>query len=569
MDAILLILTLLGGIALCLYGMKVMSEGLLKVAGSRMRASLRSITNNRFGNLWTGTWITAIIQSSSAMTLMTVSLVNAGLLTLGQSIAVTMGANVGTTLTAWIIATFGFCWNIRYLALPIVVLALPFSYVRNIRFKPWGEILMGIAMYVLGFCTFISMMPAMDDVPEAAAFVSTIAGWGWWSVLLFVLLGICLTFIFRSSAATILIAMALVANEWLEFPVAAALVIGDNVGTTLTALIAARHANISARRAAYSHLLFNLFGMLWATLLIYPISESIWVVLTLLLGGAMPGAAAMAFGIAMFHTAFNLVSALLLIGFIPRFKLLLARLLPIAEGDEDEFHLHFIQGGLLSTAELSIEEARKEAALFGIRCQKMLQLTSQFMHMAPEHPQYIPTFTRIEKYEKITDRLEVEIIRYLNSIDKSAISGHMAARTRSLFRMVDEMESIGDACYKLARSVVRKNEHKIKFINMQQQNIDRMMQLTQQAIDQMVVLLQKPELTSVDMQRAYNQEDAINALRGQYRDQNIANVQSGYYTYQSGTLYMDMVNGCEKLGDYIINVLEAHDEQSNFDASEP
>lgn len=564
----LLILSLLGGIALCLYGMKVMSEGILKLAGSRMRASLRSITNNRLGNLWTGTWITAIIQSSSAMTLMTVSLVNAGLLTLGQSIAVTMGANVGTTLTAWIIATFGFGWNLGYLAIPLVVLALPFSYIRLIRYRPWGEILMGIALYLLGFTTFISLMPSPEECLSAPTLMAQLAGWGWWGVLLSVLVGICITFIFHSSAATILIAMALVAKGWVEFPLAAALVIGDNVGTTLTALIAARHANISARRASYSHLLFNLFGMVWALLLIYPISEAIWICFTLIKGD-IPGPAAMAFGIALFHTAFNLVTALMLIGFIPQFKLLLARLLPISEGDEDEFHLHFIQGGILSTAELSVEEARKEATLFGIRCQKMLQLTSQFMHMAPEHPNYIPTFTRIEKYEKITDRLELEIVRYLNQIDKSAISGHMAARTRALFRMVDELESIGDACYKMARVIVRKNEHKVKFINMQQQNIDRMMSLTQEAIDQMVRLLQKPELTSVDMQRAYNQEDAINALRGQYRDQNIANVQSGYYTYQSGTLYMDMVNGCEKLGDYIINVLEAHDEQSNFDADEP
>jgi len=565
----LLLLTLLGGIALCLYGMKVMSEGILKVSGSHMRASLRGISNNRLGNLWTGTWITAIIQSSSAMTLMTVSLVNAGLLTLGQSIALTMGANVGTTLTAWIIATLGFGWNLGYLAIPMVILALPFSYVRLARFRPWGEILMGAALYLLGFTTFISLMPSPDQCLADPTLVARLAGWGWWGVLLSVLVGVCLTFVFRSSSATILIAMALVSKGWVEFPVAAGLVIGDNVGTTLTALIAARHANISARRASYSHLLFNLFGMVWALVLIYPISEAIWIVLTLLKGGEIPGPAAMAFAIALFHTAFNLATALMLIGFIPQFKLLLAKLLPISEGDEDEFHLHFIQGGLLSTAELSVEEARKEATLFGVRCQKMLQLTSQFMHLSPDHPNYIPTFTRIEKYEKITDRLELEIVRYLNQIDKSAISGHMAARTRSLFRMVDELESIGDACYKMARTVLRKNEHKVKFINMQQQNIDRVMQLTQEAVDQMVRLLQKPELTSVDMQRAYNQEDAINALRGQYRDQNIANVQSGYYTYQSGTLYMDLVNSCEKLGDYVVNVLEAHDEQSNFDASEP
>lgn len=530
-----------------------------------MRASLRSISNRRMENLWTGTWITAIIQSSSAMTLMTVGLVNTGLLTVGQSIAVTMGANVGTTLTAWIFALCGFVTDLRWLAIPIIVLAIPFGYNALSRWRPWGEILMGVAMYLLGFTTFISLMPEAAVYEGSLQWLATLSGWGYGSILLFVLLGIVITFVLRSSAATILIAMALVAKGWMEFPLAAALVIGDNVGTTLTALLAARKTNVSAQRAAYSHLLFNLFGLLWATLLIYPISEALWIILTVITGH-MPGPAALAIGIAIFHTAFNAISALALIGFIPHIKLLLARLLPISEGDEDEFHLHFIQSGMLSTAELSIEEARKEAAHFGIRCQRMLLLTSQFMHMSAEQNNYNATYTRIEKYEKITDRLELEIVRYLSRIDRSAISGHMAARARALFRMVDELESIGDACYKMARTVVRKNEHKIKFINMQQQNVDRMMSLTQEAIDQMVRLLQKPELTDKDMQRAYNQEDAINALRGQYRDQNIANIQSGYYTYQSGTIYMDLVNGCEKLGDYIINVLEAHAEQSNYDA---
>lgn len=562
------LLSLLGALALCLYGMKVLSEGILKVAGSHMRASLRSITNNRLGSLWTGTWITGIIQSSSAMTLMTVGLVNAGMLTVGQSIAVIMGANVGTTFTAWIIATFGFCYPMQLWAIPLFIIGLPFTFSGLAKYRPWGEIGVGIALYVLGFTTFISLVPAPEQAAEVASVIGQLAGYGFWSVLLFLLFGICLTVLFRSSAATILVATVLVAFEWIQFPIAAALVIGDNVGTTLTAVFASRHANVSARRAAFSHLLFNLYGLLWALILIYPISEVIWVVLTWL-GGGIPSATALAFGIAIFHTCFNLVTALMLIGFIPRFKQVLARIFPITESDEDEFHLRFIHGGLLSTGELALEEARKEAVHFGIRCQKMLQLTDTFIHMSPDHPNYNHTFTRIEKYEKITDRLELEIVRFLTHLDKSALSGHMTARVRSLFREVDELESIGDVCYKLARSVARKNEHKIKFIHMQQQNVDRMMELTREAIDQMVRLLQKPELTSVDMQRAYNQEDAINALRGQYREQNIGNVQLGYYTYQSGTIYMDLVNGCEKMGDYIINVLEAHDEQSRYDADEP
>ena len=563
MTSFLLILSLLGGIALSLYGMKVMSQGIMKLAGSRMRASLRHISHNRFASFWTGTWITAIIQSSSAMTIMTVGLVNAGLLSVGQSIALMMGANVGTTVSAWIIALFGFLWNARIWAIPLIVLALPFAYTTYLKARPWGEMLMGVALYVLGFTTFISMMPTIDDQPAAAQFVATLSSWGYGSVFLFVLIGILITVILRSSSAAILLAMALVAKEWLFFPMAAALVIGDNVGTTLTAFIAARRTNVSARRAALSHVLFNLFGMFWALILIYPISEVLWQLVSF--GTDFPTPAALAFGIAIFHTAFNLVTAILLIGAIPQIKALMARLLPIPEGDEEELNLHFIQGGLLSTAELSIEEARKETVLFAVRCQRMMQLTDDFVHLSADNAQYAHTFSRIEKYEKITDRLELEIVRYLSHLDTSTISGQTAARVRALLRIVDELESIGDACYKLARLVERKNEHKVVFIPMQQQNIDKMFQLVQQALDQMVALLKKPELTEADMMRSYNQEDAINALRGQLRELNIGNVQNNDYTYQSGMMYMDIINGCEKIGDYVINVIEAYGEPSDFE----
>ena len=562
MTPLLLILSLLGGIALSLYGMKVMSQGILKVAGSRMRASLRSISSNRLHSFWTGTWITAIIQSSSAMTIMTVGLVNAGLLSVSQSIAIMMGANVGTTISAWIIATFGFQWNIHSWALPFVILALPFVFSNRPKFRPWGEILMGVSLYVLGFTTFIAMMPSPSEQPAAAAFVAMLSGWGYGSIFLFVLIGICITLVLRSSAATILLAMALVATEWLIFPIAAALVIGDNVGTTLTAVIASRKANISARRTAYSHLLFNLFGMLWSLVLIYPISEVTWQFVSF--GTGFPTPAALAFGIAIFHTCFNFVTALLLISFISQIKALVARFLPITDDDDEELSLHFIQGGLLSTAELSIEEARKEAVLFAVRCQRMLQLTDDFLRLPPDHTQYSHTFSRIEKYEKITDRLELEIVRYLSRIDTSTVSGHTAARTRALFRIVDELESIGDACYKIACIVLRKNEHHVTFIHMQQQNIDKMVSLTRQALDQMITLLKKPEMNEADMQRAYNMEDAINALRTQLRELNIGNVQNGDYSYQSGMFYMDIVGSCEKIGDFVINAVEAYSEQSNY-----
>lgn len=555
MDTILLLMTLLGCIALCLYGMKIMSQGILKFSGAYIRARLRAISSRRLHSFGLGIWVTALMQSSAAMTIMTISLVNAGLLTLGQSIAITMGANVGTTITAWIIALFGYAFPIGYLALPIIVLAFPFQFVSDSRFKPLAEVLLGVSMYILGFASFIHFMPLATALPQTSQVIALVCSWGWIGALVAFLLGICITILFRSSAATIMLTMAAAATGWIDLPIAFSLVIGDNVGTTLSALLASRKANISARRAAYSHVFFNLAGMLWALPIVYPVSR--------LFSVDQPWQIAMA--VALFHTAFNLITAFLLIGFVPQINRLLCRLLPIPEGDEDEFHLHFIEGGLLSTAELSVEEARKEAALFGIRCQKMLQLTTDFIRMSPDSPEFSHTFSRIEKYEKITDRLELEIVRFLNTVDRSSLSAHIASRVRSLFKMVDELESIGDACYSLARIILRKRDHGITFIQMQRNNIERMLEETHLAMDLMVRLLQKTELTPADLNRLYHQEDSINALRTQLRDQNIGSVQAGYYTYQSGVLYMDLVHYCEKIGDYIVNVVEAQAEQADVD----
>lgn len=553
----LTILTLLGAIALCLYGMKIMSQGILKFSGAYIRARLRAISARPLQSFGFGATVTALIQSSSAMTIMTVSLVNAGLLTLNQSIAIIMGANVGTTITAWVIALLGYAWPVGWLAIPFVVLTLPFQYTSRIKPKPWVELLMGVALYVMGFTAFIRFMPQPEAFPALASALATLAGWGWLSLPVSLLVGVCVTFLFRSSAATIMLSMVASATGWIDLPTAFALVVGDNVGTTLTALVASRRANVSARRAAYGHVLFNVVGMLWALPLIYPLAS----LSQALCAGAGQSLGA-AFSVAAFHTVFNLVTALLLLGAVPAINRLLCRLLPIPEGDDAEFHLHFIHGGLLSTAELSVEEARKEAALFGVRCSKMLQLTATFIRMPSDSPDFAHTLSRIEKYEKITDRLELEIVRFLSSLDRSALSAHIQARVRALFRMVDELESIGDACYSLARIVERRRQHRIVFIQMQRNNIDRMLDETAQAMQQMVQLLQQADLRPSDMNRVYCQEDAINALRSQLREQNIASVQAGHYTYQSGVLYMDLINCCEKLGDYIINVIEAHYSQS-------
>lgn len=559
----LLLLSLLGGLALCLYGMKVMSQGLLQITGSRVRAMMRGITHNRLHGFGIGAEVTMLLQSSSAMTLMAVTSVNAGLMNLAQSTSIIMGANVGTTLTAWIVVLLGYVLPCNDYAIPLIVLALPFTYSVRIKKKPWGEVLIGVALMIFGFCTFIGMMhsQSQSDFPEVASWVNALTGASFFSVLLFLLIGILVTMLLQSSVATIVLTMVLCASGWLPFTMAAALVIGDNVGTTLTAFFASRQANVSARRAAFAHLLFNLVGMAWALPLVYPLSS-------LITSCCGTSAVALASGIALFHTAFNLITALVLLVFLPQMVSLLCRIHPADNDDDEEFHLSFIHGGMMSTAELSVDEARKETIQFGLRCQRMFDLAEQFVHMPSSGNDSVHLFSRIEKYEKITDRLELEIVRYLNSLDKSNISPRAAARIRSIFRMVDELESIGDACYKLARTTVRRQESGVQFIQMQQNNIDRMLELTRQDIDLMVQLMDKNDLSPADMNRAYNQEDLVNSLRNQLRDQNIGHVQDGHYTYQSGVLYMDIVSGCEKLCDYIINVIEALAEQNNIPARE-
>jgi len=560
-NILLLCLTLLGCVTLFLYEIREMSHGLMQMAGSRMRAWLRGLSQNRLSGFCLGAWITMIIQSSSAMTVMSVSMVNAGLLSLRQSIALIMGANVGTTITVLFIALVGYQWQLGFLAIPFIVLSLPFIYSGRVRFKTMSEVVIGLSLMIFGFCSFINYLPVagQGEFHDLEMWMSAIGGWGIGSVLIALISGVVVTMLLQSSAATILLAMVFCSSGWFTLPMSAAMVVGDNVGTTLSALMASRNANVPARRAAWSHLAFNLLGMLISMLVVYPL----WYAFAgpdYLLGsdGAIT--------IALFHFFFNLVSALLLIGFVPQEARLLSYFIPENDADEDEFHLNFIRGGLLDTAEFSVEEARKETVLFGERCQRMLDLVDKFEHMPNKGEGISHAFSRIEKYEKITDRLELEIVRYLNDMDKSNISERAAARIRSIFKAVDELESIGDCCYNIARAVMRRNQAGITFIRMQQNNIDRMFQETDIFMSMMVQMMRKNSLSMADLNRAYNQEDIVNSLRNQYREQNIGNVQHGYYTYQSGVLYMDVLSGCEKLCDFIVNVLEALAEQDNVPA---
>lgn len=551
---LLLILSLVGGIALFLYGLRVMSQGVLKLSGSRIRSSLRDIKPQFLPCFGLGTWMTALIQSSSAATLMTVGLVNAGMITVAQSIAVIMGANVGTTVTAWYLALFGYAFPIGIYAIPLVVAALPFTYSSKITRKPWGEILMGAAIMILGFTTFIGMVPQADPQSGLLAFTDTLDSWGYGGVMITFVLGLCITIALQSSSATILCAMAFCAAGWISFPLAIGWMMGDNVGTTLTAVFAAKRTSVNGRRAAYAHLWFNILGLVWALPLVYPVDA--W-----LTPGDMPPTG-LAFACATYHTLFNLITAALLIGFIPRIERLLTHAFPVREEDDEEFHLHFIQGGLLSTAELSVEEARKESVTFGKRCQKMFGITEEFVHMPNTGDQHSHAFSRIEKYEKITDRIELEIVRYLNQLDRSSISERISERIRSLFKICDELESIGDSCYHIARAVVRKRDNKIEFTAGQNADIDRMIELTRRDISLMLQLMEKRDLTAADLQLAETYEAEVNDYRNELREQNIKRVQDGEYTYQSGAIYMDIVSECERLCDFVINIIQALDEQS-------
>ncbi len=551
--AILDILTLLGGLSLCIYGMTVMSEGILKLFGAQIRASLRTLSKHRIAGFWFGDWVTMLIQSSSAAIMMAVGFVSTGMLTISQSIALIMGANVGTTITAWVVALFGYSTPVGYLAVPLILFGMPFYFFSNVRRKPVGETLIGIALMILGFTLFIEHMPLPSDYSSLYSQFEFLSGWSFGSVLLFVVIGILFTILLQSSAATIILSMALCASGWISFYMAAALVIGDNVGTTLTPIFGSDKANVTARRASYAHLFFNLFGMVWALALLYPVADMI-----LGLVGSTATPASLALGIAAYHTLFNLLTSFLLIGFVRQIDGLLQKLIPVNSEDDEEVHLSFIHGGILSTSELSVEEARKEAVLFGERCMRMLQLTDEFVHMSHSSDAFAHAFSRIEKYEKITDRLELEIVRYLNSVDRSSLSEHMASRVLSLYKVVDELESIGDSCYNLARVLSRKRQYcKEHFTDEQLLQISHMEDLVMMALQQMNRMLEQPEGYGHDISQSYQIENKINQLRNDLRNNNLQCVEKHEYDYRLGAFYIDYISECEKLGDHIINVVQA------------
>mgnify|MGYP001092946600 FL=1 len=587
-------LCLLGAVGLFLYGMKVMSEGLQKAAGDRLRNILSAMTRNRFTGTLTGFLITALIQSSSASTVMVVSFVNAGLMSLAQSMAVIMGANVGTTFTAWVIALFGFKVNISAFVLPLIGLSIPLLFTKSSRNKSIGEFLIGFAFLFMGLDMISTYVPDLQSNPEMFAFLQQYTSMGFGSVLIFLMVGLVLTMVIQSSAATFAITLIMCSKGWIGFELSCAIVLGSNIGTTITPIMASMGGNVAAKRTAMGHLLFNLLGTLWTLAVFYPfVSLTEWITETL--GQGDPAALAnyvnyieatdpdvynhlfdnslpaghptvlkvamlqqsVSIGLSIFHTVFNLINLSIMIWFTNLYVKIVERLVPASKNEDETFQLKFISGGMLSAAELNIAQAEKEIVVYGQRVQRMIGMAQNIVHTKDNSEDFTHQFSRLEKYEEISDRMEIEIANYLNRCSEGRLSNEGKHRIASMLRIVSEIESIADCCYGVAKILIRKQESRIKFNDEIYTNLDSMFIDVEAAMANMLLLLSDVEnVHEKDIINSYNLEREINNLRNQLRTANVENINERHYEYQAGIYYMDIIGSLEKTGDYIINVVD-------------
>ena len=552
---------LIGALALLMFGMKAMSESLQKMAGPQLRHVLGAMTTNRFTGILTGTFITAAVQSSTATTVMTVSFVNAGLLTLVQAISVIMGANIGTTLTAWIMSA-GFSFNITDFVWPAFFIGIVLIYSK--KRKLIGDFLFGISFMFLGLGTLRQTGIDMDLAHNQAVldFFSQFDPQSFFTTIVFLLIGSVLTMCVQSSAAIMAITMILCSTGVLPIYQGIALVMGENIGTTVTSNLAALTANTQARRAAMAHMVFNIFGVIWVLCIFHPFINMVcgWVGydVTMPKGstGFVANAAKLSFVLAAFHTTFNVTNTLILVGPIKYLEKLVCLIIkPKANKDEDEFRLHFIQAGIMKTPELSVLEASKEIKSFAERIQRMFGMVRELLGER-DTEKFNKLYTRIEKYEGISDNMEIEIAKYLDQVSNAHLSDETKDKVRSMLREISELESIGDACYNIARTESRRLRGKEDFTEEQYDHIHQMFDLTDDALTQMNRILVGHREDN-DVNRSFNIENEINNYRNQLRSQNINDVNDHKYTYAIGTMYIDIIQECEKLGDYVVNVVEA------------
>ena len=552
---------LIGALALLMFGMKSMSDSLQKMAGPQLRHVLGTMTTNRLTGILSGTLITAAVQSSTATTVMTVSFVNAGLLTLAQAISVMMGANIGTTLTAWIMSA-GFSFNITDFVWPAFFLAIILIYSKKRKIA--GDFIFGISFMFLGLGTLRQTGIDMDLAHNQPVldFFASFDPHSFKTTIVFLLIGSVLTMCVQSSAAVMAITMILCSTGVLPIYQGIALVMGENIGTTVTSNVAALTANTQARRAAMAHMVFNIFGVLWILCVFRPFIHLVcgWVGYDDVMEKSDPhfiaNAAKLSFVLAAFHTTFNISNTFILVWFIPQIEKLVCKIIrPKKNADEDDFRLRFIQTGIMKTPEISVLEAQKEIHSFAERIQRMFGMVKELLGETNED-KFVKLFTRIEKYEGISDNMEIEIAKYLDQVSDSHLSDETKAKIRAMLREISEIESIGDSCYNIARTLNRRIKGKEDFIPSQYEHMHQMMELTDQALTQMNITLVGHKVDN-DANLSFNIENEINNYRNQLKSQNINDVNNHLYTYAIGTMYMDIVQECEKLGDYVVNVVEA------------
>ena len=568
MDILLQILTLLGAVTLFLFGLSLLSGGLQKVAGDGLRSFLASMTSNPFKQIITGIGVTAVIQSSTATTIMVVSFVNAGLLVLGQAIGVIMGAHIGTTITSWIMAVFGFSFNMADFAFPLILVGYVMMQMKK-KSRQWrdvGEIIIGFALFFIGFAQLRATAQVLIT-PERLGFLEAWTNLGGWSVMLFLLIGIVLTVCFQSSAATMAIIMILVTTGVIPFRLAAAMILGENIGTTIAANIAASVGNTAAKRTAISHTIMNTFGVCWV-LCIFPIWLRLVGGIVTLFGLPDPNTAdltdaanasaittSLLYSVCTMHTLFNVVNTLILVWFIPQITKLCCLIFP-DKGEEESFRLKYISGGPLSTAELSISEAEQELVNFGEVCYKGFGYVRSAI-FETDAEKYEDLRQKLVKYEEITDRIEYEVAAYLGQVSSGEISATSANRIKGIYKIIGEMESLGDSGEAISRILGRMRSHGKSFEPEMIANLGTMLDRVDEAYKAMMENLSVPSYMLKDINNADRAENAVNLCRNTLREEHINNIENAEYNYQTGVYYIDIVYELEKMGDFIINVSQA------------
>lgn len=568
LNIVLIIINFIGALAVFLFGMKLMSEGLQKVAGNGLRNILSKMTNNPVRGILTGVLVTTAIQSSSATTVMVVSFVNAGLITLSGAIAVIMGANIGTTVTAWIITLFGLGQTDGLFSLPLLLaaIAMVFMFNKKDKMKSLSEFIIGLALLLIGLDLLQAAMPDLQQYPKLLEALGSLSNYGFWSILIFIVIGALLTCIMQSSSASMAVTLVMCYKGWIGFDVSVALVMGQNIGTTITANLAAMVANSTAKKAARAHLVFNVIGVLLTLIVFRPMTHII-ADMTQSLTGFSPystnvteASTAIPWALSLFHTAFNVLNTLILVWFIPQIiKLVDMMVKTDSEDKEDEFRLVFISRGYLNTAELNLQAAQKEIENFSKRVLRMYTFLPG-LRTAKDEDEFNAIVHRIEKYEAITDRMELEIANFLTKISEGELSEHGSQRISAMLRIIDNLESIGDAIYQMAMLRKSKRETEVHFDDELNANIAHMSQLVQNALDVMDKNLHTDySVTSIDINESYRAEDAINKYRDVLRNRHLDALKLGVYDYTIGSVYSSIYSLYEKMGDYIINVSEAID----------